>query len=114
MHISWILVGLDLKVCGMMYKVHNLTLKIICILNKLYQYSTQLGGNALEVVNIPNQMTAIKMFVEEFTTVDEENVTIHSNDNTLNFNLVVLSSRVILGYLYYYSLVVKYTKVYYI
>lgn len=39
-------------------------------------------------------MTAIKMFVEEYTTVDEENLTIHSNDNTLNFNLVILSSRV--------------------
>lgn len=66
----------------------------MCILNKFYQYSTQLDGNALEVVNIPNQMTAIKMFVEEYTAVDEENLTIHSNDNTLNFNLVILSSRV--------------------
>lgn len=78
-------------VCGMMYRFQNLTLKIICTLNKFYQYSTQLDGNTLEVVNIPNQMTAIKMFVEEYTTVDEENVTIHSNDNTLNFNLVILS-----------------------
>lgn len=86
--------GHDLKVCGMMYRVHNLTLKIMCILNKFYQYSTQLDGNALEVVNIPNQITAIKMFVEEYNTVDEENLTIHSNDNTLNFNLVILSSRV--------------------
>lgn len=54
-------IGHNIKVCGMMYRVHNLTLKIICILNKFYQYSTQLDGSTLEVVNIPNQMTAIRI-----------------------------------------------------